>query len=163
MTPQSSIQETENFLSFSITPSLKAMLPTRQLVEIINIAPHEIVPIPGMSAEVVGVFPWQGEVLWAIDLSYWMGFEPLLSAKFSSSFCSILKVKTQGQSLGFLIHQVGQLQNCETQKIQSYPANLPETILNHPARNNCIKGAWLNSQGERLLLLDAALIQFLEH
>ncbi|MEB3282676.1 MAG: chemotaxis protein CheW [Lyngbya sp.] len=163
MTPQSTLQETENFLSFSIAPNLKAMLATQQLAEIINIAPHEIVPIPQMSGAIVGVFPWQGEVLWAVDLSYWMGFQPLLTAKFTSSNCSLLKVKIQGKSLGLLIEQVGQLICCETQQIQADPAALPSAILDHPARKSCIKGAWINSQGERLFILDADSLSSLDN
>ncbi|WP_413161771.1 chemotaxis protein CheW [Capilliphycus salinus ALCB114379] len=152
----STFLETENFLSFSIAPNFKAMLPTKQLVEIINIAPHEIVPIPQMSEAVVGVFPWQGEVLWALDLSYWMGFDPLLTSKLKSSSCSILKVKIQGKNIGFLIEQVGQIISCEPQKIQSYPVDLPQSVANNPARTSCIKGSWINSQGERLFVFDAA-------
>ncbi len=162
MATQSTVQETEHFLSLSITSSLKAMLPTQQLAEVINIAPHEIVPLPQMSSSVVGVFPWQGEVLWVVDLSYWMGFDPLLTENFSQSNCSILKVKNQGKSLGILIYKVGKMICCQPQKNQSSPVDLPESILEHPTRKNCIKGAWIDPQGERFLILDTTSIASLE-
>lgn len=162
MATQSTVQETENFLSLSITSSLKAMLPTQQLAEVINIAPHEIVPIPQMPTTVVGVFPWQGEVLWVVDLSYWMGFEPLLTSNFLLSNCSILKVKNQGKSLGILIYKVGKMICCQPQKNQSSPVHLPESILDHPTRKNCITGAWIDPQGEKFLILDITSISSLE-
>ncbi|MDY7021317.1 MAG: chemotaxis protein CheW [Cyanobacteriota bacterium] len=167
MTIQSSLQGTENFLSFSISPNVNAMLPARQLVEIISIAPHDIVPIPQMSTAIVGVVPWQGEVLWTVDLSYWMGFEPLFNSSLSSTTYSILKVKTQGKSLGFLTYQVSKFICCETQNNQAITAadfnNLPKSILQHPARKDCIKGVWTNPQGERLLILDTTSFQLLDN
>lgn len=158
MATQSTSQETENFLSFAIAPDLKAMLPTQQLAEVINIAPHEIIPIPQMSSAVAGVFPWQGEVLWAVDLGYWMGFKPLLTSNAAPSNCSLLKVKIRGKYLGLLIYKVGKIICCETQHIQTDPENLPRSLLDGRIRN-CIKGAWIDSHGERLLILDAASIQ----
>lgn len=152
------VRETDNFLSFDLTPNYQALLSTQNLIEVIHLTPADIVPIPQMPAAVVGVFPWQGEVLWLIDLSYWMGFEALLTLEFVQSKCSILKVKSQGSQWGFLIYQVGQLISCDLSKIK--PA-LPSSLSNIPTLKtpqNCFKGTWIDSQGNSLLILDSDAI-----
>jgi chemotaxis signal transduction protein len=188
MNNPSSISQTENYLSFYLTPQYQALLSTRQLAEIIHLGASEIVPIPEMPAAVAGVCSWQGEVLWLVDLSYWSGATPLLTSALTSSHltenprsfdtydgshCSVLKVKCQGGTLGLLVHQVGQLQSCDVQQIQSLKdpsplsqlqgvndVNLTAKMLpissnGRPTiRQECIKGIWKNPSGELLPILD---------
>ncbi len=152
------VRETENFLSLDLTPNYQALLSTQQLIEVIHLTPADIIPIPQMPSAVVGVFPWQGEVLWLVDLSYWMGFEPLLTLEFVQSRCSILKIKSQGSHWGFLIYQVGQLISCDLSKIRP---SLPSTFSLIPTlktRLDCFKGTWIDSQGNSLLVLDSEAI-----
>lgn len=188
MNNPSSISKTENYLSFYLTPQYQALLSTRQLVEIIHLEAREIVPIPEMPAAVAGVCSWQGDVLWLVDLSYWSGAAPLLTSTLTVSdlteeaqsfatrdrtHCSVLKVKCQGGTLGLLVHQVGQLQSCDVQQIQSIKDNSALSQLNSvndvtltsktlsinphgkPAiRQECIKGIGKNPSGEQLPILD---------
>jgi|GEM_PF-938434 chemotaxis signal transduction protein len=190
MNNPSSPRKTENYLSFYLTPQYQALLSTRQLAEIIHLEASEIVPIPEMPSAVAGVCSWQGDVLWLVDLSYWSGAAPLLTAALTSSkgaekgrsvatdngsscHCSVLKVKCQGGTLGLLVHQVGQLQSCEVQQIQSLkdsaelpqfnggsevhltPKILPISPHGRPTiRQECIKGIWKNPSGELLPILD---------
>jgi chemotaxis signal transduction protein len=190
MNNQSSLNKTENYLSFYLTPQYQALLSTRQLAEIIHLEASEIVPIPEMPSAVAGVCSWQGEVLWLVDLSYWSGAAPLLTSTLTSSHppesghsfttyngsgchCSVLKVKCQGGTLGLLVHQVGQLQACDGQQIQSMkdssalsqlntvnevhvtPKTLPISSNGQPTiRQECIKGIWKNPSGELLPILD---------
>lgn len=146
------------FLSFSLTPEIRAMLPSQQLATIISLEPATIVPIPDMPAAVVGVFPWQGEVLWLVDLAYLLGFEPLLTPEYHQSKCSVLRVTSLGKTVGLLIHQVGQLLRLKTEQTQ---ASSTKMITSTPAQY--IKGTVRNSQGETLLIMDLeAILQNLE-
>ena len=152
------VRETENFLSLDLTPNYQALLSTQQLIEVIHLTPGDIIPIPQMPSAVVGVFPWQGEVLWLVDLAYWIGFEPLLNLEAVQSRCSVLKVKSQGNHWGFLIYQVGQLISCDLSKIRpDLPINFSLTpTLKTP--QNCFKGTWIDSQGNSLFVLDSEAI-----
>ncbi|MGB3532737.1 MAG: chemotaxis protein CheW [Microcoleaceae cyanobacterium] len=174
------LNRVENYLSFDLTPQHQALLSTLALVEIIHLNASEIVPIPEMPSAVAGVCSWQGEVLWLVDLSYWSGATPLLTsadglsapsaatdqgfqATYAStgSYCNILKVRCQGGILGLLVHQVGQLQSCDVQQIQSTKHNSAPSGLNtveqgslSKVRQECIKGIWTSPSGEQLPILD---------
>ncbi|WP_413160580.1 chemotaxis protein CheW [Capilliphycus salinus ALCB114379] len=113
---------TEQYLSFSLNPSLQALLSAHQLAEIIRLDPSQILPISEMPLAVIGVCPWQGEVLWLIDLAYLFGFDPLMKASNSQSNCSIIKAKSHRGNLGLWVAQVGELISCEPASIQ--PAEL---------------------------------------
>jgi len=141
------------FLSFSLTPEIWAMLPSQQLATIINLDPTTVVPIPDMPAAVVGVFPWQGEVLWLVDLAYLLGFEPLLTPEYHQPKCSVLRVTSFGKTLGLLVNQVGQLIRCKAEQIQ-----LPSTKMITSTPAQYLKGTVRNYQGETLLIVDVEAI-----
>ncbi|NEQ66696.1 MAG: chemotaxis protein CheW [Symploca sp. SIO1B1] len=142
-----------HFLSFSLNSEIWAMLPSQQLATIISLDPNTIVPIPDMPAAVVGVFPWQGEVLWLVDLAYLLGFEPLLTPDYHQSKRNVLRVTSLGKTLGLLVHQVGQLIKCKTEEIQ-----LPPTKMITSTTAQYIKGMVRNYQGEALLIVDVEAI-----
>ncbi|NEP60095.1 MAG: purine-binding chemotaxis protein CheW [Symploca sp. SIO2G7] len=140
-------------LSFSLNPETWAMLPSQQLATIISLDPTTIVPIPDMPAAVIGVFPWQGEVLWLVDLAYLLGFEPLLTPDYHQSKRNVLRVTNRGKTLGLLVHQVGQLIRCKAEQIQLSPTKI---ITSTPAQY--IKGIVRNYEGESLLIVDIEAI-----
>ncbi len=161
--------KTENFLSFALTPQYQALLPTRQLAEIINLEATEIIPIPEMPAAVAGVCAWQGDVLWVVDLSYWIGSDPLLNLSSTPLNCSILKVKCQGGILGLLVYQVGQLKSCNLPDIHPVTMGLESSQAPHdnghtlpkqpfPIRQECIRNLWINPLGEPIPILDLDMI-----
>ncbi|NEP09165.1 MAG: hypothetical protein F6K14_02740 [Symploca sp. SIO2C1] len=141
------------FLSFSLTPEIWAIIPSKQLATIISLDPTTIVPIPDMPAPVVGVFPWQSEVLWLVDLAYLLGFEPLLTPEYHQSKRSVLRVTSLGKTVGLLVHQVGRLIRCKAEQIQLSPTKM---ITSTPAQY--IKGTIRNYQGETLLIVDVEAI-----
>ena len=159
----------ENVISFDLIPDQPALLPTRQLAEIVNLETTDIIPIPEMPAAVAGVCSWQGDILWVVDLSYWIGSHSILTESNLASNCSLLKVKCQGGHLGLLVHQVGQLQSCDLQDIQPMKPGLPsakshqDTDLNprmtsFSIRQECIKSLWNSPSGEVIPILDLDII-----
>ncbi|NES81602.1 MAG: chemotaxis protein CheW [Moorea sp. SIO2B7] len=143
-------QTNSQFLSFALTPKTQAMLPTQHLAETFNLDLSKIVQIPEIREKsVVGVCYWRGEVLWLVDIAYFLGFEPLLTPDYNQSKCGVLRVTTHGNTLGFLVESVGELIRIETAQIQS--SENTKIDLN---RNHCIQGTLANSFGENLLILD---------
>lgn len=159
MQKQQPTSSSEQFLCIEVSNTLEVMLPTRQLSEIITLEPTKILQIPDMPAAVAGIFNWQGEILWLIDIAYMMGFDPILSLRFyEQQKCRILKVKNENSNVGLLIKKIGNLTSYEKTKISFIvPQNLPLII------EKCTKGSCKNQAGENLMILDIeAIMQYLE-
>lgn len=144
----------QQFLGFYLTPKIQVMLPTENLAKIFKLELSNIVPIPDMSEAVVGVCPWQGEVLWLIDISYLLGFKPVLIPENNQDKCYVLKVKNQEQTLGLLVYQVGQLVQCDVSQLQPVPLEKITPRLAPYYQTN-----WLHFQEKTLPILDIEAIQ----
>lgn len=147
-------EQAQQFLSFQLPPDAQALLPTDQLTEILSLAPSQIVPIPDIPLAVIGVCNWRGEVLWLVDLGLLLGFEPLYAQGAYHSDYRVIVIHSQGQIIGLVVNQVGQMVWCEPTQIQSPPVQVaPELTL-------CLRGCWLRPAGELFLVLDGkALIE----
>lgn len=140
----------EQFLSFSVTSDVRAILPTRQLTEVLSIAINQIVPIPDVPPQVMGVCNWRGEVLWLIDLGYLLGADPLLAQGYRQSNYSAIVAHHQGCTIGLVVDQVSQMLWCNPAQIQPIPTT-QLTLEPSPY----LQGYWLAQQGETLLVLSA--------
>ncbi len=158
---------TQQFLSFALNSDKRAMLSTQQLVEIIRLDPASVVQIPEMPSAVVGVCPWQGEVLWLVDLSYLIGGSPLLSSDEHPYDCSILKVRTQTGNLGLVVAKIGKLVSCDPTQIQPPGKKLnPSQTASHSngqksptiVQQRCIQGYWTDPKGTTLMILDVEAV-----
>ncbi|MDY6805240.1 MAG: chemotaxis protein CheW [Cyanobacteriota bacterium] len=139
------------FMTFYIAHDVGAMLPTEELAEIISLEPKTLVPIPDMSASVCGCFPWQGEVLWLVDLVSVMGYEALLKAGFYSSKYNVLQVKIGGGlKLAFLVKNIGRLIRVELAEIEEGGSS--ENF--NPILAKYIKASWSNKKEETFHVLD---------
>ncbi|MEE3716098.1 chemotaxis protein CheW [Tumidithrix elongata RA019] len=151
----------EQFLTFSVSPTQKVMLATRQLVEILNLSLGQITAIADVAPTVMGVCNWRGEVLWVVDLAYLMGFEPIYRSGYTQTNCSVILVRqnasqreSQGIAIGLAVTQVGQMLWCESEQILPAPATIANSGM-----GKFLRGYWLNETGwlegsETLLVLN---------
>ena len=118
----------QQYLSFSLNPNRQALLSAHQLAEIVRLDPAQIVPISEMPAAVIGAYPWQGEVLWLVDLAYLFGYEPLLkpSNLHGQSNTSTIKARSRRGDLALWVAQVGELISCEPSSIGTPELALPQ-------------------------------------
>jgi positive phototaxis protein PixI len=65
------------FLQFQFANGEGAVIPAEIAAEIRLVEAPEILPIPQMPAWVLGIFQWQSEMIWTIDLGYSLGYSPL--------------------------------------------------------------------------------------
>ncbi|WP_026099882.1 chemotaxis protein CheW [Prochlorothrix hollandica] len=157
----------EQFLSCSLGSRTAILLPVIQLIEILNISPDQITPIPHLPSWVRGVYNWRGEVLWIVDLARLLGIEseplaqraaPLVSPALANSQVVVL----QGQpvtgtgtwaTLAVLVDQVGDLEWCAADTIQSPPA-----AAFTPTLARFLQGYWLKGNGDVFLCLSVETI-----
>jgi positive phototaxis protein PixI len=143
--------QTEQFLTFSLPTNL-AILPTKNLTEVLTLSAQQIVPIPDLAPSIVGVCNWRGEVLWLVDLNVVLnGGEPL--PPLQSSHYSAIIMHHNGQTLGLIVSQVTQMVWCGTAEIQDLP--LTKTMSQ---TSPFIQGYWISPQSDTFLVLNAAEI-----
>ncbi len=139
------------FMTFDITHDIKAMVSSDELVEIISLEPKTIVPIPDMPASVCGCFPWQGEVLWLVDLVSLMGYEALLKAGFYRSKYNVMEIKIGGGlKLAFLVKSIGKLIGIESAEIKEGGS----TKNFNPILAKYTKASWKSKKSETIHILD---------
>jgi len=146
-------ERTQQFLSFFLPPHIHAMLPTQQLTEILSLAAHQIVPIPDVPPQVMGVCNWRGEVLWLLDLGYLLGAEPISNQSDHQSSYSTIVVHDQGCTLGLVVGQINRMLWCNPDQIQRLP-----TVQNTTPISPCLQGYWLSPQAETLLVLNSLVL-----
>ncbi len=114
----------ERFLKFKLFPDTDVLLSLAQMVEITIIPVFQIVPIPQLPHWVMGIYNWQGQIIWLIDLGQLVGLPPIYE-KATANYATII-VRRGAQELGLLVHRVDDIELINPDLIQSPP----ETITN---------------------------------
>ncbi|ELR98128.1 chemotaxis protein CheW [Gloeocapsa sp. PCC 73106] len=151
----------EQFLRVHLVPDTNIILSINQITEVLNIPVEKIVPIPQMPAWTMGVYNWRGEVLWMVDLGHLVGLTPWHKQRYASSNYRAIVIhhgdrklnENAGEKLGLIVHQVEDLEWCNPDQIQSPPAAsvTPELVP-------FLRGYWLKTNGEILIVIDAETI-----
>jgi len=165
---QPSCSAASQFLRFHLVPETTAMLPVHQMTEVIAMTIGEIVPIPHMSAWVMGVYNWRGEILWMVDLGHLLGHTPLYQHATSCPTYTAIVIHeaqqmpgkqlsgnqvTSRKMLGLVVNRVEDMEWCNPDLIQSPPSSAvtPELVP-------FLRGYWLKSNSEIIVVLDGKAI-----
>jgi positive phototaxis protein PixI len=146
----------EQFLTFSVSPTQQVMLATKQLVEILSLSLGQITSIADVATSVMGVCNWRGEVLWVIDLADLMGFEPMYGGGYTQVNANVILARSQGMVVGLAVAKVGQMLWCEADQILPAPATFAQSEM-----SRFLRGYWLNQTGQKsetFLTLNADVI-----
>lgn len=162
-TDSSSETASEQYLRFYLEPNTTALLPIQQLTEVLTISVGQIVPIFNMPAWVMGVYNWRGEILWMVDLNHLVGLTPWYQQTSSAANHTsvVLNIRTKNlkstanksKILGLVVNRVEDIEWCNHDLIQSPPSSTvtPELVP-------FLRGYWLKSNGEMLVVLDGEAI-----
>jgi positive phototaxis protein PixI len=153
----------EQFLRLNIVPETTALLPIRQIAEVLGILVAQITPIPHMPAWVMGVHNWRGEILWIIDLGHLCGFTPWYQQKANPSTYETIVLQIhdnkgtfpypKGQALGLVVGQIEESEWCDPQVIQSLPMSTVNSEF-----ERFLRGFWWKSNDDMLAVLDGEAI-----
>ncbi|VEP16146.1 putative CheW protein [Hyella patelloides LEGE 07179] len=66
--------ELSKFLRFYFSPEDTALLPLKNVKEVLNIPLMGILPVPHMADCLIGIYNYRGEILWLVDLGAQLGF-----------------------------------------------------------------------------------------
>jgi positive phototaxis protein PixI len=153
----------EQFLRFHLIPDTTALLPIQQLTEVLTIPSGQIVPIFHMPPWVMGIYNWRGEILWMVDLGHLMGLTPWHEQAFSASAYTavVLQIRSnqatptnvKNQMIGLVVNRVEDIEWCNPDLIRS---PLSSTVT--PELVPFLRGYWLKSNGEMLLVIEGQAI-----
>lgn len=153
----------EQFLRFHLLPNTTALLPIEQMTEVLTIPRGQIVPIFHMPPWVMGAYNWRGEILWMIDLGHLVGLTPWhqQTTNISTYTAVVLQAHssrrkgthTKSEMLGVIVNRVEDIEWCSPDWIQSPPSSTvtPELVP-------FLRGYWLKSNGDMLVILDGNAI-----
>ncbi len=154
-------EERKQYLKFNLAPNTTIMLPIAQLTEVMTIPLGQIVPIPHMKPEVMGVYNWRGEILWMVDLGKIVGLLPWYEqttnkANYKAIVINIDKRVKENYSkaikakLGLVVSRVQDIKWCEEKSIHQLKRSPQETNK----LNTFLQGYWLKSESEKIPILD---------
>lgn len=147
----STLAEQQQFLRLNISPETVALLPIKELNEVLNISTEQIAPMPYMSPWIMGTHNWQGNILWLIDLGYLIGLQPLGQKISASSYTAAIlqfRFPNSNQAVGVVVNQVGNIERLNINSIQP-PSLAPE----NKELAKLLQGYWLKSEQELLAVL----------
>ncbi len=149
---------TESLLQFHLVPDTTALISISQLSEVLKVDLRDIVPIPQLPPWVMGIYNWRGEILWIIDLGGCVGLTPLSEQSLVSRKFPLVVLRQEDysgnlQTLGLLVKAVEGITPIDPYGIQSPP----ETTFT-PELSRVLRGYWLNSAGEMLMVLSGTAI-----
>jgi positive phototaxis protein PixI len=145
--------KTRQFLSFRLSPTAQAMVAAQQLTEVLSVSLAQIISIPDVPAQVMGVCNWRGEILWLVDLGLLLGFEPLIAQRDYQANYRAIVVHHQDKLLGLVVDQVNQMLWCNPEKFQPIPATQTS-----PTLSRCLHGYWFSDGGTPILVLNAEAV-----
>lgn len=124
----------QRLLRFPLGIEDSALLPLEQITEIFRLNVAEILPVPEMPSQVLGICNWRGEMIWLIDLNYLVGCPPLFRQQSLLVPPTVMVVQVQGQSVGLVVQQVNDIELHDLQQLQPvapglFPAKLLPFVL----------------------------------
>lgn len=141
------------FLQFPLGKETIGLLPLERLVEVIKIAPQEILPIPQVPDYLLGITNRRGEAVWIVDLLYLMGATHLSQRERIPEVCMGILVQAEEQVIGLLVEQVSSIEVYHLNNLQLFPPQmLPSELLAF------LEGYFVDSEGNTLALINVDTI-----
>lgn len=100
----------QRFLRFRLADDNSALLPLENILEVLQIEPVEILPVPQMPVHLLGVCNCRGRILWLVDLNQLVGYAPLWHRMPQLESPVVIVVESGNRSVGLVVEQVDDLE-----------------------------------------------------
>jgi positive phototaxis protein PixI len=147
-------EQSQRYLSVFLPGHHQALLPTDSLIEVLTFTPAQIISIPDTPSQVMGVCNWRGEVLWLVDAGHLLADAPSFHETNYQTKFNVVVLKRQNRALGLVVERVGNMLWCHPSEIEAVVAD--DGLDNMATR--CLLGAWSDTSGQPLLVLNAVAI-----
>lgn len=120
----------DRLLRFPLDLDDSALLPLEHIAEIFRVNVAEILLVPDMPSQVLGICNWRGKMLWLIDLNHLVGASSLFQQEPILNPPVVMVVQVNGQSVGLVVPQVNDIELHDLQQLQPAAAGLfPPKLL----------------------------------
>ncbi|MFG6102259.1 chemotaxis protein CheW [Leptothoe sp. EHU-05/26/07-4] len=96
----------QRFLRFKLSGENGTLLPLETIIEILQLEPVEILPVPEVPAYLLGVCHWRGAILWLTDLNVLVGSPPLWQQAPSLEKPLVIVIESGDRRVGLAVEQV---------------------------------------------------------
>jgi positive phototaxis protein PixI len=145
----------QHFFSFVLPPDLSVMIPNDRVSEIIMLTSENVMGIPEVPPEIMGIAPWRGEVLWLLDLSYMLGKTPLFRQGYRNTPYSVIVITRNNFTMGLVVDRVEQMLRCTQEEI------VPIEQISHTTLQPFMQACWIPDDQAPVWILDCSLL--IEH
>ncbi|MBT9310948.1 chemotaxis protein CheW [Leptothoe kymatousa] len=149
--------ETQSMLSFRLTSQLQAVISVNELIGLTTIQTNCIAPIPDTPPATMGIYNYRSHPVWIIDLPCLLDLTPLYLAN-TRQVCSIIFLRAQQQTIGFAVHQLGQMVTFKEGQLQKDYQNPGVQRLNW-----CINGIYTDNNVTMLSLQSSKMFDLLKN
>lgn len=145
---QGLIQYTHSHLKF-VLGRYSALLPTRQVLEVITIPAASVTPMPNMPPAMLGLINRRSQVLWITDLSLLLGIP---TAYPNSQQYSLVLLQVNQILLGLRVQEIENILSLPPHQICTPPAHLPAGLMPF------LRGCYINKNAVLLVLNAEAIL-----
>ncbi|MEM6255292.1 MAG: chemotaxis protein CheW [Cyanobacteria bacterium P01_D01_bin.156] len=153
---ESKSSDVQPMLSFRLNPQLQAVISVDELLGLATIETVAVAPIPETPQAVMGIYNYRGHPVWIVDLPSLLGLTPLYLSN-TRQVCSIIFLRTQHQTIGFAVHQLGQMMSFTQDQFQQDYTNPGAQRLNW-----CIKGTYTSNSTTMLAMQGSKMVDLLK-
>ncbi len=123
LSPPATIEPLQKFLRFRLDQTRSMLLAVDKIAAVQTVPISDILPVPQMSACVVGMSNWRGEALWLVDLAQQLGLKEIAQQADRLTTLSAIVVQSGRKSLGLVVLAIDEIEE-----------HNPDTLL-HPSLN----------------------------
>ena len=143
--------EGELHLRFYLASGKEFALPATSIVEVTQLTPDDIAPIPNASPLLLGTINLRGKIVWVADLGQFLGESKAVNT--DRPTIPVIAIENQEQVLGLAIEAIGDIDWLDVETLET-TYNLPDSMAPF------VFGKWQekNSENRVLHLLDSSKI-----
>jgi positive phototaxis protein PixI len=142
----------QQFLQFKLLPDTNVLLPLAQMVEVLSLPVMQVVAIPDLPEWIMGIYNWQGQILWLLDLGSLIGLPPIYGQTTNYTVV-VINESTTGMELGLLVQRVEDIEWVDPDLIESPPESETRVEL-----LPFLRGFLFNVREELMVVLDCDAI-----
>lgn len=150
LSPPAAIEPMQKFLRFRLDLTQSMLIAVEEIAAVQTVALFDILPVPQMSASVLGLSNWRGEALWLIDLSQQLGLSAIAQQIQPSSTLIAIIVQSGHKSLGLIVPEIYEIEEQNPDTLLQ-----PSPDLFSPQIAPFIKGYFRHDRG---IVLNAAAV-----
>jgi positive phototaxis protein PixI len=123
----------DSYLELQIDPNTMALLAMVNIQEVINTSTVNVVPVPNMTANVLGLLNHRSQVYWVMDLGQILGLSPL-DTSITKYAVAILSIEQTVMAIA--LPMIKAVQQFSRDRIQNPPTDTLKTLV--PYLEGCV-------------------------